>query len=95
MTCRELLVALDLPRPAIVSMLARESDEVSSKDLLASTASGLDLHSTSSGRICDRQCGVTFAHVRTLSGKVVSVACSQDASLIVAAEMANVRSRCA
>jgi hypothetical protein len=33
-TCRELLVTLDLSRPAIVSMLARESDEVSLKTYL-------------------------------------------------------------
>lgn len=93
MTCWELLITLDLSRPAIVSMMVWEGDWSPPTDyLLASTASGLDLHSTSSGRIRDRQCSVTFAHIRTLS--CIDVAFSQDAGILAAA-MANVRSRCA
>jgi hypothetical protein len=96
MACRELLVTFDLPRPAMVSMLLGcESDGASSREyLLASTASGLDLHPTSSRRIRDRQSGGTLAHIRTLTGNVVSVAFSWDAGLMEAV-MANVRSRCA
>jgi hypothetical protein len=61
---------------------------------LQRTASGLDLHPTSSRKIRDRQSGGTLAHIRTLTGNVVSVAFSWDAGLMEAM-MANVRSRCA
>jgi hypothetical protein len=91
MACRELLVTLDLPRPAMISILALRERWTSSRDyLLAGTASGLDLHPTSSGRIRDRQSGGTFAHIRTFSGNVVDVALSRDAGLEVRWPMSEV-----